>query len=56
MFGYAMDVAYYLPTSVQTMNYNSVILVGTVALTAIWWFVHGITNYPGPKVEFLYSH
>lgn len=42
------------PTTVQTMNYNSVILVGIVALTAIWWLIHGFTSYPGPKLSALY--
>jgi choline transport protein len=38
------------------MNYNSVILVGVVALSAIWWVLHAIRNYPGPKVMHLYIH
>lgn len=38
------------------MNYNSVILVGVVALTSIWWMVHGIRNYPGPRLTHLYIH
>jgi choline transport protein len=47
-------LAYANPTTVQLMNYNSVILVGCVVLTAIWWFIHGSTKYPGPKVAHLY--
>ena len=38
------------------MNYNSVILVGVVTLTSIWWMVHGIRNYPGPRLTHLYIH
>lgn len=38
------------------MNYNSVILVGVVVLSAIWWVLHAIRNYPGPKVMHLYIH
>lgn len=38
------------------MNYNSVILVGTIALTGFWWAVHAIKHYPGPKVMTLYIH
>lgn len=38
------------------MNYNSVILVGVVALTAVWWVVHARRNYPGLKVMGLYIH
>ena len=36
------------------MNYNSVILVGVLALTTIWWFIHARTKYPGPKMARLY--
>ena len=32
------------------MNYNSVILAGIVLLTTVWWLVHGVRNYPGPKI------
>lgn len=38
------------------MNYNSVILVGTVTVTGIWWLIHARENYPGPKVLQLYIH
>ena len=38
------------------MNYNSVILAGVVAITAIWWVVHARKHYPGPKVMSLYVH
>lgn len=36
------------------MNYNSVILVGVLILTTIWWFVHARRKYPGPKLSNLY--
>lgn len=36
------------------MNYNSVILVGVVLLTTAWWFIHGRSKYPGPKLSHLY--
>jgi amino acid transporter len=39
-----------LPTSTQSMNYNSVILVGITVLTAIWWFIRAARNYPGPRL------
>ena len=48
--------AYSIPTSSAAMNYNSVILVGVVALTSIWWMVHGIKNYAGPRLTHLYIH
>lgn len=38
------------------MNYNSVILVGVVALSFIWWVLHASRHYPGPKVMHLYIH
>lgn len=38
------------------MNYNSVILVGVVALTGFWWLVHATRHYPGPKVMTMYIH
>ncbi|KAK0734178.1 amino acid transporter [Lasiosphaeria miniovina] len=47
---------YVFPTTVETMNYNSVILAGVIAITAFWWVVHAITAYPGPKVMRLYIH
>ncbi|KAK3694878.1 amino acid permease-domain-containing protein [Podospora appendiculata] len=47
---------YVFPTTAVTMNYNSVILVGIVALTSLWWVLHARTNYPGPKVMTLYIH
>ncbi|GKT92301.1 choline transporter [Colletotrichum tofieldiae] len=36
------------------MNWSSVILAGTVAITAFWWVVHAFKHYPGPKVMDLY--
>ncbi|KAI0446439.1 amino acid transporter [Xylaria telfairii] len=47
---------YSLPTTVESMNYNSVILVGTIAISVIWWLVHATNRYPGPKVMRLYIH
>ncbi|KAF2765497.1 choline transport protein [Teratosphaeria nubilosa] len=49
-FPYAYPVS---PLSV--MNWNSVILVGCVVLTAFWWMVHGLRKYPGPKLAGLYG-
>lgn len=46
---------YALPTTTATMNYNSVILAGVVAMTVAWWFVHATRRYVGPKVDFLYD-
>lgn len=37
------------------MNYNSVILVGVFVLISVWWLVHGLRRYPGPKVAALYG-
>ncbi|KAJ7076672.1 choline transport protein [Mycena belliarum] len=44
---------YALPATVPVMNYNSVILVGCVVLTAFWWIIHGRTQYPGPSLPHL---
>ncbi|KAJ3821735.1 choline transport protein [Lentinula raphanica] len=42
---------YFLPVEqASEMNYNSVILVGLVVLTVLWWFVHGKGRYPGTHV------
>lgn len=41
---------YSLPVAVSTMNYNSVILAGVTFIATAWWFVHGRSNYPGPKL------
>jgi choline transport protein len=38
------------------MNYNSVIIVGVIALSALWWVLHATRHYPGPKVMGLYIH
>ena len=38
------------------MNYNSVILVGVLFLTTIWWFIHGRSKYPGPKLAAMYKY
>ena len=41
---------YINPTTVQAMNYNSVVLVGCLVLTVVWWFAHGRSKYPGPQL------
>ncbi|KAF0328013.1 choline transporter [Colletotrichum asianum] len=43
-----------LPVSEASMNWSSVILVGTVAITGLWWAAHAVKHYPGPKVMELY--
>ncbi|CAN8101349.1 unnamed protein product [Discula destructiva] len=54
MFNVFFCFPYALPTSAESMNYNSVILVGVIALTAAWWFMHARRHYPGPKVMTMY--
>ncbi|KAI1378604.1 amino acid transporter [Hypoxylon crocopeplum] len=56
MFDIFFCFPYEIPTTVEAMNYNSVIVVGTVALSALWWILHGTRHYPGPKVMKLYIH
>lgn len=51
----ALYAAYVYPTTVSSMNYNSVILVGVLFLTTAWWFIHGVREYPGPKLTRLYD-
>lgn len=51
-----IPTAYGIPTTAEAMNYNSVILVGIIILTAASWFFHGRTNFPGPKAMLLHIH
>ncbi|EHK17942.1 uncharacterized protein TRIVIDRAFT_44901 [Trichoderma virens Gv29-8] len=44
---------YALPTSVESMNYTSVITVGLAFLVGLWWLVHGRDNYVGPDMGLL---
>ena len=55
LFNVMFCFPYALPTTVASMNYNSVILVGVEALIGIWWLVHGLTKYPGPKLGNMYD-
>jgi choline transport protein len=48
--------AYAMPATVSTMNYNCVILVGVLFITAAWWIVYARKHYPGPKVMTMYIH
>lgn len=40
---------YALPTTVQEMNYSSVMTVGLMVIVGIWWLIHGRKNYEGPQ-------
>ncbi|KAI9042599.1 putative choline transport protein [Aspergillus affinis] len=40
------------PVTVQNMNYTSVITVGVVGLTAVWWVWRGRRDYKGPGYSF----
>lgn len=53
-FGLLYCFPFTVPTTSESMNYNSVILVGTLVLTAAWWLLHARKHYPGPKVLHLY--
>lgn len=48
---YCFPFAY--PATMELMNWNSVILVGTTALTGVWWVIHGVRKYPGPAIAHL---
>ncbi|KAJ5109796.1 Amino acid/polyamine transporter I [Penicillium argentinense] len=41
-----------MPATVQNMNYTSVITVGLMTLTALWWFVRGKSEYRCPQFSF----
>ncbi|KAJ6017764.1 hypothetical protein N7451_001143 [Penicillium sp. IBT 35674x] len=41
-----------LPATVKNMNYTSVIIVGLMALTAMWWLFRGRREYQGPQYSF----
>ncbi|KAJ5579450.1 uncharacterized protein N7459_005435 [Penicillium hispanicum] len=41
-----------LPATVHSMNYTSVIIVGLMVLTALWWFTRGRHEYQGPQYSF----
>lgn len=50
LFNVMFCFPYALPTSTATMNYNSVILVGVVAVATVWWFAYAVRNYQQPRV------
>lgn len=41
-----------LPATVQNMNYTSVITVGLMALTTLWWLLRARNKYQGPQYSF----
>ncbi|KAF7714432.1 Uncharacterized protein PECH_002187 [Penicillium ucsense] len=41
-----------LPVTTQNMNYTSVIIVGLMALCAIWWIFRARRRYQGPQYSF----
>jgi hypothetical protein len=41
-----------LPATAKNMNYTSVIIVGLMALTALWWVFRGRQQYQGPHYSF----
>ncbi|KAA8648951.1 hypothetical protein EYZ11_005367 [Aspergillus tanneri] len=41
-----------LPATVQNMNYTSVITVGLMALTTVWWLSRARHDYKGPQYYF----
>jgi hypothetical protein len=41
-----------LPATIHNMNYTSVIIVGLMALTALWWLFRGRRQYHGPHYSF----
>lgn len=47
---------YALPVEVSAMNYNSVILVGVVMLTGLWWVFYAAKHYDAPKLTELHMN
>ncbi|CEL10195.1 hypothetical protein ASPCAL13319 [Aspergillus calidoustus] len=41
----------YMEVTVETMNYASVVFVGFVAMSALWYWVWGHKNYVGPPTD-----
>lgn len=41
-----------LPVTAQNMNYTCVIIIGLMALTALWWLLRGRREYQGPQYSF----
>ncbi|KAL2869581.1 putative amino acid permease [Aspergillus lucknowensis] len=41
----------YMEVTVETMNYASVVFVGFVAISAVWYWVWGHKNYVGPPTD-----
>ena len=37
-----------IPVTKESMNYASVVFVGFVAVSAVWYWVWGYKNYAGP--------
>ncbi|KAJ5599033.1 Amino acid/polyamine transporter I [Penicillium hetheringtonii] len=40
------------PVTAQNMNYTSVITVGLMTLTGLWWIIRGRSEYRGPEFSF----
>lgn len=38
------------------MNYNSVIIVGIVIVTAVLWFTHAARHYKAPQLQVVFVH
>lgn len=41
-----------MPVTVQNMNYTSVIVVGLMTATALWWLLHARREFQGPQYSF----
>ncbi|EPE03265.1 choline transporter [Ophiostoma piceae UAMH 11346] len=44
------------PFDGTTMNYNSVIIVGIVIITAVLWFTHAVRYYKAPQLQVVFVH
>lgn len=41
----------YLPVTLESMNYASVVFAGFVAIATGWYFIWGKKNYQGPPTQ-----
>ncbi|ETN36764.1 uncharacterized protein HMPREF1541_09042 [Cyphellophora europaea CBS 101466] len=42
---------FFNPTTLETMNYGSVVFIGGTVVSALWYFVWGRKNYKGPPTQ-----
>lgn len=46
----------FIPVTLEGMNYASVVFIGIVAISAVWYWVWGYRNYAGPPATEVDMH